>query len=131
MSELKGWLQQLSGEQKKLEKELAAKEKDLEKTLKANRLRMEKLAAKSGKDSDSAVKLQNLATQLLSLNKEPDASDLSEEDRSRIELVRLTGLGVCSRCHWQSGCLNCDPAKLKRYLLNRLRLELGLPPKAA
>ena len=79
MFELKGWLQQLSGEQKKLEKELLAKEKDLEKTLKANRLRMEKLAGKSGKDSDSAVKLQDLAKQLLSLNKEPDASDLSAE----------------------------------------------------
>ena len=46
MSELKGWLQQLSGEQKKLEKELLAKEKDLEKTLKANRIRTEKLASK-------------------------------------------------------------------------------------
>ncbi|CAE7778430.1 unnamed protein product [Symbiodinium sp. CCMP2592] len=131
MSELKGFLAQLSGEQSKLEKELLAKEKDLEKTLKANRIRSEKLAAKSGKDAASVLKLENLAKQLLSLNKEPDASDLSEEDKSRIETVRLTGLGVCSRCHWQSGCLDCDPAKLERYLLNRLRLELGLPPKAA
>ncbi|CAE6934894.1 unnamed protein product, partial [Symbiodinium sp. CCMP2592] len=38
MSELKGFLAQLSGEQSKLDKELLGKEKDLEKTLKANRI---------------------------------------------------------------------------------------------
>ena len=131
MSELKGWLEQLSGEQSKLQKDLASKEKSLEKTLKANRIRTEKLAAKSAKDSEDFAKLVKLAKDLLSLNKEPDASDLSEEDKAKIEQVRLTGLGVCSRCHWQSGCLDCDPKKLERYLLNKLRLELGLPPKAA
>ncbi|CAE7473009.1 unnamed protein product [Symbiodinium sp. CCMP2592] len=131
MSELKAWLIQLSGEQAKLSKELLDKEKSLDKLLKSNRLRSEKLAAKSAEASATGLKLWNLAKQLLTLNKEPDASDLSEEDKSRIEHVRLTGLGVCSRCHWQSGCLDCDPAKLERYLLNKLRLELGLPPKAA
>ena len=34
MSELKGWLVQLSGEQSKLTEELATKEKELERTLK-------------------------------------------------------------------------------------------------
>ncbi|CAE7446362.1 unnamed protein product [Symbiodinium sp. CCMP2592] len=131
MSELKAWLIQLSGEQAKLSKELLDKEKSLDKLLKSNRLRSEKLAAKSAEASATGLKLWNLAKQLLTLNKEPEASDLSEEDKSRIEHVRLTGLGVCSRCHWQSGCLDCDPAKLERYLLNKLRLELGLPPKAA
>ena len=72
-----------------------------------------------------------LAKDLLNLGKEPEASDLSLEDQARVEQVRLSGLGVCSRCHWQSGCLDCDPKKLERYLLNKLRLELGLPPKPA
>ena len=96
----------------------------------SDRLRMEKLA-KSAKESEAHPSLVKMAKDLLALNKEHDAEDLSAEDKARIDHVRLTGLGVCSRCHWQSGCLDCDPKKLRRYLLNKLRLELGLPPKAA
>lgn len=37
--------------------------------------------------------------------------DLREEDRELYEAVRGTGLGVCARCKWQSGCQSCDEVK--------------------
>ena len=37
--------------------------------------------------------------------------DLREEDRKVYEAVKGTGVGVCSRCRWSSGCHSCDEVK--------------------
>ena len=37
--------------------------------------------------------------------------DLRKEDRDAYELVRDTGLGLCGRCRWMSGCDRCDEVK--------------------
>ena len=37
--------------------------------------------------------------------------DLREIDRKKYEAVKATGLLVCSRCSWKSGCASCDEAK--------------------
>ena len=37
--------------------------------------------------------------------------DLRPEDRMRYEAVRGTGLGLCPRCNWMSGCDSCDEDK--------------------
>ena len=37
--------------------------------------------------------------------------DLREQDRKLYEAVRSSGVGVCSRCRWQSGCHSCDEEK--------------------
>ena len=37
--------------------------------------------------------------------------DLRPEDILLYEAVRVTGLGICSRCRWMSGCPSCDDAK--------------------
>jgi len=41
--------------------------------------------------------------------------DLSLEHRAAYEKVKEHGLGVCSKCRWRSGCLNCDERKAWRY----------------
>ena len=37
--------------------------------------------------------------------------DLRPEDILVYEAVRVTGLGICSRCRWFFGCQSCDEAK--------------------
>ena len=37
--------------------------------------------------------------------------DLRPEDREVYEAVRGSGLGICSRCRWMSGCQSCDEVK--------------------
>ena len=37
--------------------------------------------------------------------------DLREEDRELYEAVRGSGLGICARCRWLSGCQSCDEVK--------------------
>ena len=37
--------------------------------------------------------------------------DLRPEDREVYEAVRDSGLGICSRCRWMSGCQSCDEDK--------------------
>ena len=37
--------------------------------------------------------------------------DLREIDRKKYEAVRASGLGLCSRCKWKSGCDSCDEEK--------------------
>ncbi len=45
--------------------------------------------------------------------------DLKAEHREKVLLVEGTGMGVCSRCHWRSGCLSCDAQKAMRYYLKQ------------
>ena len=37
--------------------------------------------------------------------------DLRPEDRKIYEAVRGTGLGLCARCRWMTGCQSCDEDK--------------------
>ena len=37
--------------------------------------------------------------------------DLRSEDRESYEAVRGTGVGLCARCRWMSGCQSCDEEK--------------------
>ena len=36
--------------------------------------------------------------------------DLAKKFREKYERVRLTGVGVCGTCRWETGCINCDEA---------------------
>ena len=40
---------------------------------------------------------------------------LTEGHKELCLKVKETGLGVCSRCRWSSGCAPCDFAKAVRY----------------
>ena len=46
----------------------------------------------------------------------------SDTLRAHVNKVRLTGLGVCFKCRWQSGCLACDGEKAWRWAVST---ELG------
>ena len=127
MSHLKAWLQQLQSEQLKLFKAEEQAEKALKKTLKANAAKAAKAAALHKTKSEAADLVASAAHKLINLGKEPEISDLSAEDKAVLQKVQDYGLRVCSRCRWQSGCLDCHPDKCARYLLNNLRLKLGLP----
>ena len=127
MSHLKAWLQQLQSEQLKLFKAEEQAEKALKKTLKANAAKAAKAAALHKTKSEAADLVASAAHKLINLGKEPEISDLSAEDKAVLQKMQDYGLRVCSRCRWQSGCLDCHPDKCARYLLNNLRLKLGLP----
>ena len=49
--------------------------------------------------------------------------NLSEELKKHVLRVREQGLGVCSKCRWQSGCLACDGEKAWRWAVSK---ELGI-----
>ena len=42
---------------------------------------------------------------------------LSDEARGKVLRVASVGLGVCSRCHFMSGCASCDYDKALRFWL--------------
>ena len=44
-------------------------------------------------------------------------ADLSAQAKEAINKVEATGLGICSRCRWSSGCLSCSVEKAKRFWL--------------
>ena len=49
--------------------------------------------------------------------------DLGKEQQEHFKRVEATGKGICSRCRYRSGCLNCDVEKAWRYVV---KWELGL-----
>ena len=53
--------------------------------------------------------------------------NLSEELKKHVLRVREQGLGVCSKCRWQSGCLACDGEKAWRWAVSK---ELGIQLRA-
>ena len=49
--------------------------------------------------------------------------DLGKEQQEHYKKVEATGIGVCSRCRWKSGCLSCDKEKAWKYVV---KWELGM-----
>ena len=49
--------------------------------------------------------------------------DLGKEQQAHYNKVELSGIGVCSRCRWKTGCLSCDKIKAWRYVV---KWELGM-----
>ena len=50
-------------------------------------------------------------------------ADLRPELRAHMEKVEKQGQGVCSKCRWLSGCMQCDSKKAWVYCL---KVEMGL-----
>ncbi len=53
--------------------------------------------------------------------------DLSPSQQAHMRKVELEGKGVCSKCRWLTGCLNCD---LKKAWKHCLKSELGILTRA-
>mgnify|MGYP001812392048 CR=1 FL=1 len=128
MASLKTWVGQLAGEQKKLISAEAAERKGLAATLKKNLARSLALAKTASAAAGAVDAAAALAAKVLSEGKEPELSDLSAEDQEKISQIELTGIGICARCRWASGCLSCSADKARRFYLNKLRVSLGLKP---
>ena len=42
-----------------------------------------------------------------------------EKERAKIEWIGKFGIGVCSKCRWRSGCMQCDYEKAIRYHMHK------------
>ena len=68
---------------------------------------------KKNADLDFWALVKNIAT----------VEDLGEEQKAHYIKVKAEGLGICSKCRWTSGCMNCDVEKAWVYVL---KWQLGL-----
>ena len=49
----------------------------------------------------------------------PCYENLSPAAKEALEKIKNYGIGLCSRCHWSTGCLSCDYEKALKYLLKK------------
>ena len=78
-------------------------------------------AAKKVEDNEPVFNEDDLAIELAI--KHWNVEDLRDEYRLKYEKVKAEGCGVCSKCRWTSGCMNCDAVKAWKYYV---RQELGM-----
>jgi len=119
----------LEAEQKKGEADQEDERAKYAKKLAQAKEKAKALAAKNSSKKDAAeAALQ--AVELLAAGGTDaaggfSAANLSEFARASI-LRAASGVGVCSKCRWQSGCLNCDRDKAQRHFLEKERLQWAL-----
>ena len=59
-------------------------------------------------------------------NKPFGEEDLSHEAKKELQRIKDEGhIGICSKCRWRSGCLNCSFEKALRYHLKKEALRAG------
>jgi hypothetical protein len=57
------------------------------------------------------------------VNNTATVGDVGEEQKAHYIKVKAEGIGICSKCRWTSGCMNCDVEKAWVYVL---KWQLGL-----
>jgi len=82
------------------------------------------LAAKALKATKSKAIVEDLKKDVEAAFKAIPASkpcfeNLSSAAKAEVEHVRLSGIGVCSKCHWKSGCFKCSGDKALQYWLKK------------
>ena len=82
------------------------------------------LAAKALKATKSKAIVEDLKKDAEAAFKAIPASkpcfeNLSSAAKAEVEHVRLSGIGVCSKCHWKSGCFKCSGDKALQYWLKK------------
>ena len=89
---------------------------------------MTERAKKALESEHEKTELQKIAHEYLNEGKEVTPSDLPIEYRSKIEKVEHDGdLGICTKCHYSSGCLLCDKVKATRYYMRKFCEVQGIP----
>ena len=78
-------------------------------------------ALKSAKGKETAESLAEAAAKSIAAvpKSKPCLENLSAEARHHIQLVKLSGAGVCSKCRWKYGCLECNEDKALKYHLKK------------
>jgi hypothetical protein len=62
---------------------------------------------------------------------DPIYDKIPSEMKERLERLKKMSLGVCSKCRWSHGCLECDYTKARRYALRKLLEKEALDAAAA
>ncbi|CAE7439407.1 unnamed protein product, partial [Symbiodinium sp. CCMP2592] len=130
-TKLSTFTSQLKAEVKKLSDEKEEYLMDQAVQLKKASDKAKLLAKKAEAEKGELSALQKAALKVLKEGAPPDVSDLGKEALVDIERIKTLGdPGVCSRCHWQSGCASCDVFKCTRFHVRELCRTLGKKPPA-
>jgi len=78
-------------------------------------------ALKSQKGKETAESLAKAAAKSIAdvPKSKPCLENLSADAKHHIQLVKLSGAGVCSKCRWKYGWLECDESKALKYHLKK------------
>ena len=122
------WWHQLSAEKQKLEESKKELEEKAEKISvqqeKAKEKALQQLSKLKSHTSAAAIKAQ----QMLEANsKYFKLQQLSEASRYKIEGTLSKG-NICSKCRWNSGCLECHPGKALKYYWSKEAHSKSLVP---
>ena len=93
--------------------------KELKAAAKAKALAGKVEKAKKGEDLVHALKKDATSSFVAIPKSKPCLENLSPAAQTEIEFVKLTGKGICSKCHWKSGCMKCDAEKALQYHLKK------------
>ena len=99
----------------------AEKKAEKDEKIEAKTKALEAKALKSKKGKETAAKLEAAASISFAVvpKSKPCLENLSEAAQKHIMLMKLTGKGICSKCHWQSGCFMCSEDKALKYFLKK------------
>ena len=125
---LVAWWHQLSAEKQKLEESKKELEENAEKLSvqqeKAKEKALQQISKLKSHTSAAAIKAQ----QMLEANsKYFKLQQLSEASRYKIEGTLSKG-NICSKCRWNSGCLECHPGKALKYYWSKEAHSKSLVP---
>ena len=122
------WWHQLSAEQKKLQEIKETVEEKSKKIAdqqeKAKTKALEQLSKLKSHTSAAAIKAQEM---LEANSKYFKLQHLSADSRYKIEGTISKG-NLCSKCRWNSGCLQCHPGKALKYYWSKEAHEKSLVP---
>jgi hypothetical protein len=78
-------------------------------------------ALKSQKGKETAESLAKAAAKSIAdvPKSKPCLENLSADAKHHIQLVKVNGVGVCSKCRFRYGCLECDADKALKYHLKK------------
>ena len=93
--------------------------KELKAAAKAKALAAKALKAMKGKALVEDLKKDAVASFEATPASKPCFENLSPAAQAEVELVKVKGIGVCSKCHWSSGCFKCNGDKALQHWLKK------------
>ena len=94
-------------------------EKDAKAAAKAKAAAAKALKSKAGQETAASLEAAAGKTFASIPKTKPCLENLSAEAQQHITVVKLSGTGVCSKCRWKYGCLECDEGKALKYHLKK------------
>ena len=85
------------------------------------------LAKSRVKKNEELTSLMRQAVECLGEKKAIQIDELPHEYHVQRAKIAARGVGICSSCRFQSGCLRCDEAKCLAYWMRREHKRAGRP----